>query len=165
MRTKLVFCSLLVSLATLLILAEEKKLQPESSKPVPRAQIPVWLGYDIAVFDIGTTGPPQYIPVITFQNKGKRMIRQDLAWNYKTNGIQVFSGFTLDVDLAPQQTYIWTGQPTSSNFAKPGDVIEVSVDLNNQLTEDDEVNNTMTKTIPVLTSHPLPVKRNIVKKP
>lgn len=115
MRTKLVFCSFLVSLAALLMFAEEKKPGSQPEK--------LFTGYDIAVIDIGTSGAsssPVYAPVITLKNMGQKTINRTLQMKYKTNGFELTSGELVTVVLAPGQTYVWRGGCSTKTWRSLG---------------------------------------------
>ena len=152
------FCTLAVGLAAFLMLAEEKKPVPESSKPLPGAVMPISTGYDIAVVDIGTTGAspsPVYAPVITLKNMGQRTINRTVEFNYTCNGFQLTSGEQATVALAPGQTYVWRGGMLHENMAKPGDLMQAIVDPNKKMLDDNRANNTLSKRIPQLISPPI----------
>lgn len=127
--------------------------------PKPKAQkIPVIV--DIAVVDISSTGPtgtPHNAPIITIQNKGTKTINQHLGLLVKQNGQPVY-GDGKYISLIPGQKFVWNPRPADAGFAKPGDTIEATIDHDNQLKEDNEENNMLSKQIP------FPLKPPIKKK-
>jgi hypothetical protein len=123
-------------------------LAADKAKPVPGPVKP-YLGVDIAVVQIGTTGNPEWSPTFTLKNLGTKRIKRNLEMIVKANGGVITLG-PIWVDLASTKTLHWEGGPTLCNFAKLGDVIEVTIDSGNQLTEDNESNNTLSKKITLI---------------
>lgn len=120
-------------------------LTADKAKPVP-GPIKPYLGMDIAVVQVGTTGDPEWSPTFTLKNLGTRRIRRSLEMLVKANGGPIATG-PLWVDLYPGKTLQWKGGPESCNFARVGDVIEATIDAGNKLAEDNEDNNTLSRTI------------------
>ena len=123
-------------------------LAADKATPVPGPVKP-YLGVDIAVVQIGTTGNPEWSPTFTLKNLGTKRIKRDLEMIVKANGGVIAVG-PLWVDLASTKTLEWKGGPESCNFAKLGDVIEVTIDAGNQLAEDNESNNVLSKKITLI---------------
>lgn len=105
-----------------------------------------YLGMDVAVVQIGTTGAPEWAPTFTLKNQGIRRIMRNLEMVIKSNGGPIASGPQW-VDLYPGKTFVWKGGPQLCNFAKVGDVVEVTIDADNKMAEDNEANNTLSRTI------------------
>lgn len=123
-------------------------LAADKAKPVPGPVKP-YLGVDIAVVQIGTSGNPEWSPKFTLKNLGTRPIRRDLEMIVKANGGVIAVG-PLWVDLASAKTLVWTSGPALANFAKLGDVIEVTIDAGNKLAEDNEANNVLSRKITLI---------------
>jgi hypothetical protein len=123
-------------------------LAADKAKPVPQPTKP-YLGVDIAVVQIGTTGKPEWSPTFTLKNLGTKRIKRNLEMIVKANGGVITLG-PIWVDLAPTKTLLWTGGPTLCNFAKLGDVVEVTIDADNKLAEDNESNNVLSKKITLI---------------
>ena len=123
-------------------------LAADKAKPGPQPTKP-YLGVDIAVVQIGTTGNPEWSPTFTLKNLGTKRIKRDLEMIVKANGGMIAVG-PLWVDLASTKTLEWKGGPTLCNFAKLGDVIEVTIDAGNKLAEDNESNNVLSKKITLI---------------
>jgi hypothetical protein len=132
-------------------------LAAEISKPGSQTSKP-YLGVDIAVVSVGTTGNSSnsewspWSPKFTLKNLGTKPIKRDLQMIVKSNGGPVALG-PLWVDLGAGQTLDWNGGHVLSNFAKVGDVVEVTIDADHKMAEDNEANNVMSKKIP-LPFHP-----------
>ena len=125
-----------------LLMAEKSKPGSETSKP--------YLGVDIAVISVGTTGAlaeSKWAPTVTIKNLGTKPILRDLLMTIKSNGTWITSP-QIHVALTPGQTLEWKGQGADRDFAKPGDVVEAFIDADMKLPEDNEANNVMSKTIP-----------------
>jgi hypothetical protein len=123
-------------------------LAADKAKPVPGPGKP-YLGVDIAVVQVGTTGKPEWSPTFTLKNLGTKPIRRDLQMIVKANGGVIAVG-PLWVNLASTKTLEWTSGPVLANFAKLGDVIEVTIDADNKLAEDNESNNVLSKKITLI---------------
>lgn len=123
-------------------------LAADKAQPVPGPVKP-YLGVDIAVVQIGTTGNPEWSPTFTLKNLGVRRIKRNLEMIVKSNGGVITLG-PIWVDLQPGKTLQWVGGPTLCNFAKLGDVIEVTIDAGNKLAEDNEANNVLSKKITLI---------------
>ena len=124
-------------------------LATEKSNPGSVTTKP-YLGVDIAVVSIGTTGAlaeSKWAPTATIKNLGTKPILRDLLMTIKSNGTLITSP-QIHVALPPGQTLEWKGQGADRDFAKPGDVVEVFIDADMKLPEDNEANNIMSKTIP-----------------
>jgi len=124
-------------------------LAADKAQPVP-GPIKPYLGVDIAVVQIGTTGNPEWSPTFTLKNLGVRRIKRNLTKIVKANGGVIVPFGDIWVDLRPGKTLFWEGGPTLCNFAKLGDVIEVTIDADNKLAEDNEGNNTLSKKITLI---------------
>ena len=123
-------------------------LAADKAQPGPTPTKP-YLGVDIAVVQIGTTGNPEWSPTFTLKNLGIRRIMRNLEFVVKANGGVIHLG-PMWVDLYPTKTLFWTGGPQLCNFAKIGDVIEVTIDADNKLAEDNESNNVLSKKISLI---------------
>ena len=124
-------------------------LAADKAQPVP-GPIKPYLGVDIAVVQIGTTGNPEWSPTFTLKNLGTRRIKRNLTKIVKANGGVIVPIGDIWVDLQPGKTLFWEGGPTLCNFAKLGDVIEVTIDVDNKLAEDNESNNVLSKKITLI---------------
>ncbi len=125
-------------------------LAADKAQPGPQPTKP-FLGVDIAVVQIGTTGNPEWSPKFTLKNLGTKPIKRNLEMIVKSNGGVITLG-PLWVDLASMKTLVWSGGPTLCNFAKIGDVVEATIDADNKLAEDNESNNVLSKKITVIIS-------------
>jgi len=123
-------------------------LAADKAQPGPQPSKP-YLGVDIAVVQIGTTGKPEWAPKFTLKNLGTKPIKRNLEMIVKSNGGVIALG-PIWVDLASMKTLEWTGGPESCNFAKLGDVVEVTIDADNKLAEDNESNNVLSKKITLI---------------
>jgi len=139
------------------LIALSGMLAADKATPVPGPVKP-YLGVDIAVVQIGTTGNPEWSPTFTLKNLGTRRIQRSLEMIVKANGGVIAVG-PLWVDLAPAKTLEWKGGPESCNFAKLGDVIEVTIDAGKQLAEDNEANNVLSRKITVIIRSKAAIKK------
>jgi hypothetical protein len=130
------------------LIALSGMLAADKARPVPGPVKP-YLGVDIAVVQIGTTGKPEWSPTFTLKNLGTKPIKRNLQMVVKSNGGVIALG-PLWVDLAATKTLLWTGGPTLCNFAKLGDVVEATIDADNKMPEDNEANNTLSKKITLI---------------
>jgi hypothetical protein len=123
-------------------------LAADIAPPGPKPYKP-YLGVDIAVIRVGTTGNPEWEPTFTLKNLGTKRIRRFLEMVVKSNGGVIAAGSQW-VDLYPTKTVLWVGGPSLCNYAKVGDVVEATIDTNNMLIEDNESNNTLSKKITLI---------------
>jgi len=121
---------------------------PSSGVPIPKPPT----GFDIAVTDIGTTGPLGTIkncPIITIKNVGTKAVNGYYKLAYKRNGVLIFTT-PIAVLLAPGQTLKTGDNPVNASFAQYGDTVEATIDEDDKLREDNEANNTLTKKLLLL---------------
>jgi hypothetical protein len=113
--------------------------------PTPRRPT----GYDIAVVNIRTTGPNGSVAnaiLPTFKNVGTKTINRTLSFTYWVNGKLVNSP-SIALSLAPGQAFVRQPYPIEAGLVKYGDTVEVFIDSSNNLHEDNESNNRMTKVL------------------
>lgn len=106
-------------------------------------------GFDLAVSDIGTTGPQApcvNCPVITVKNLGTKAVNGTYQVKYVCNGTVVYPFRNIVLNIAPGQTQqIDPHNPLDHNFARYGDTVQATIDVDNRLREDNEANNTLQK--------------------
>ncbi len=102
-------------------------------------------GLDLKAVDIGTTGPPHYYAILTFQNVGtKATPAVRYLWKYQN---QIIDWGDVPA-LAAGQRYVKTREDATGGFARFGATLSLFVDCDNVVKEDDENNNHLTKTLP-----------------
>lgn len=120
-----------------------------AAPPQPGAEAPrpvVKTGFDLAVTNIGTLGPADpcvFCPVIFVTNLGSKAVNGPFLLKYVCNGVVVYNQRSVNINLAPGATQkIPPHMPLDQNFARYGDSVEAKIDVDNQLKEDNELNNT-----------------------
>jgi hypothetical protein len=124
----------------------------------PGVVVPAPTGYDLAVVWFSSTGPQgsphDNAPVVVIENKGSRAVDRHLSLEIFANG-QMTAGHGLQVQLQPGQRQTWTGGPTDRGLYPWGTVAQAKIDARNELREDNEENNTFSRTLqPVRPGHP-----------
>ena len=123
---------------------------PPQPGVVQPTQPPVHLtGFDLAITDIGSTGPQApcvNCPVITVKNLGTKAVNGTYQVKYVCNGTVVYPFRNIPLNVAPGQTrQIDPHNPLDHNFARNGDTVQATIDVDNRLREDNEANNTFQK--------------------
>ncbi|MCL4838544.1 MAG: hypothetical protein KJ058_11335 [Thermoanaerobaculia bacterium] len=116
----------------------------------PGGLAPVPTGYDVAVVWFSSTGPQgtphDNAPVVVIENKGTRAVDRHLALEISANG-QMTARTGMHVLLQPGQRQTWTGGPTDRGLYPWGTVAQAKIDAGNELREDNETNNTFSRTL------------------
>ena len=150
-RSALVATVLFLAAAGLLLAAPPQPT-PQAGQPLPPRPpgVPAPLGYDLAVVGFSSTGPQgtphDNAPVVVIENKGSRLVDRHLALEISANG-QMVTVTGLQVQLQPGQRQTWTGGATERGLFPWGTVARAKVDARDELREDDEVNNTFSRTL------------------